>query len=79
MTCRFVAPLLLYVQEPPFEAYQYDQYAVAGGVLMQCSFEGPGLLLIRQTKPGPSCCVGAVVNPALCSAMSPLVEEPAPE
>lgn len=31
------APELLYCHDPPFGAYQYAQYADAGGVLMHCS------------------------------------------
>lgn len=54
VTVRVAAPSLLYVQLPPFDACQYDQYLVVGGVLKQESWDVEGLPSMRQTKAGPS-------------------------
>jgi hypothetical protein len=35
---RFVGPPVLYIQRPPFGAYQYDQNASGGGVSTQASW-----------------------------------------
>jgi hypothetical protein len=54
----------------PAGAIQYDQYADAGGVCRHASSAGVGYCVpspnpavpIRQTNPGPSCAVPAVVK-----------------
>jgi hypothetical protein len=46
------APTGLYVHGPPRSAVQYDQWAVAGGVVEHGSLAGVGRPSIRQTKPG---------------------------
>ena len=53
-------------------ACQKAQYAFADGVTAHVSFCGVGSPSMRHTNPSPYWVVPALVNPAACSAVSPL-------
>lgn len=72
---RVLPPCWLVTQEPPRSACQYDQYALAGGVLRHGSWDAFGLPSMRHRKPG-TFWTSTRSNPAAWSALKPLAGDP---